>query len=319
MRVLGAALGAVGASVTMPPQVTAVLMITVAVVMTILGTRLTGLSPRIATWSPTLPMGLGRRLGLGDGGGGRLLGRPRRGPRRRLVLPALRLHPGRPDLRALDRLAALRRRDHGGRSRSGPRPGCSRSPASRSSCRARCARPSCGSSASSSSASPSSMPAPACGSRASPSRRSASARPRRLRSPARRRGGRRDAGAHDLPGRGRLQPGATCRSTRASRRAGRSSRPRASTCAASLVVPELGHPGPAPQGRRTRSTCPRCRRARSPTPARWGCTAGRITIVDRPTGARRRERGRRLIGPATRRRRSSDACALLPGSTRRTP
>jgi len=68
--VLGAALGAIGASVTMPPQVTAVLMIAVAVVMTILGTRLTGLSPRIATWSPTLPMGLGRQLGLADGGVG---------------------------------------------------------------------------------------------------------------------------------------------------------------------------------------------------------------------------------------------------------
>ncbi len=68
--VLGALLGAVGASVTMPPQVTAALMIAVAVVMTILGTRLTGLSPRIATWSPTLPMGLGRELGLGDGAGG---------------------------------------------------------------------------------------------------------------------------------------------------------------------------------------------------------------------------------------------------------
>jgi uncharacterized protein len=65
--VLGAALGALGASVVMPPQLTAVLMIAVAVVMTILGTRLTGLSPRIATWSPTLPMGIGRRLGLGDG------------------------------------------------------------------------------------------------------------------------------------------------------------------------------------------------------------------------------------------------------------
>ena len=68
--VLGAALGAVGASVTMPPQVTAVLMVTVALVMTILGTRLTGLSPRVATWSPTLPMGLGRSLGLDDGAGG---------------------------------------------------------------------------------------------------------------------------------------------------------------------------------------------------------------------------------------------------------
>ena len=65
--VLGAMLGALGASVAMPAQVTAVLMITVAIVMTILGTRLTGLSPRVATWSPTLPMGLGRRLGLGDG------------------------------------------------------------------------------------------------------------------------------------------------------------------------------------------------------------------------------------------------------------
>ncbi len=68
--VLGAALGALGASIVMPPQVTAVLMIAVAIVMTILGTRLTGLSPRVATWSPTLPMGLGRRLGLGDGSGG---------------------------------------------------------------------------------------------------------------------------------------------------------------------------------------------------------------------------------------------------------
>jgi sulfite exporter TauE/SafE/copper chaperone CopZ len=68
--VLGAVLGALGASVALPPQVTAALMIAVAVVMTILGTRLTGVSPRIAAWSPTLPMGLGRRLGLGDGAAG---------------------------------------------------------------------------------------------------------------------------------------------------------------------------------------------------------------------------------------------------------
>jgi sulfite exporter TauE/SafE/copper chaperone CopZ len=68
--VLGAVLGALGASVVMPPQVTAVLMIAVAVVMTMLGARLTGLSPRIATWSPTLPMGLGQQLGLADGGAG---------------------------------------------------------------------------------------------------------------------------------------------------------------------------------------------------------------------------------------------------------
>lgn len=62
--VLGALLGVVGASVTMPPRVTAVLMITVAVVMIIMGTRLTGLSPRIAAWSPTLPNGISKSLGL---------------------------------------------------------------------------------------------------------------------------------------------------------------------------------------------------------------------------------------------------------------
>jgi sulfite exporter TauE/SafE/plastocyanin domain-containing protein/copper chaperone CopZ len=66
----GAVLGAVGASVTMPPMLTAVLMVTVAVVMLLLGARLTGLSPRLAAWSPTLPMGLGGRLGLADGGAG---------------------------------------------------------------------------------------------------------------------------------------------------------------------------------------------------------------------------------------------------------
>jgi len=60
----GAVLGVVGASVTMPPQLTAMLMLSAAVVMTILGARLTGLSPRIAGWSPTLPLGIGARLGL---------------------------------------------------------------------------------------------------------------------------------------------------------------------------------------------------------------------------------------------------------------
>ena len=64
---LGAALGAIGAGVTMPPQLTAILMIGVALVMTLLGTRLTELSPRLAGWSPTLPMGLGARLGLTGG------------------------------------------------------------------------------------------------------------------------------------------------------------------------------------------------------------------------------------------------------------
>ncbi len=65
----GALLGALGASIAMPPQLTAILMISVGLVMLLLGTRLTGLSPRLAGWSPTLPMGLGRKLGLaGDGG-----------------------------------------------------------------------------------------------------------------------------------------------------------------------------------------------------------------------------------------------------------
>ena len=67
----GAVLGALGASIAMPPQVTAVLMLGVALVMLLVGTRLTGLSPRLAGWSPTLPMGLGRRLGLdGSAAGG---------------------------------------------------------------------------------------------------------------------------------------------------------------------------------------------------------------------------------------------------------
>ncbi|HJW22679.1 MAG TPA: sulfite exporter TauE/SafE family protein [Candidatus Limnocylindrales bacterium] len=65
----GMVLGALGASVRMPPLVTAVLMVGVAIVMTILGTRLTGLSPRIAGWSPTLPLGVSRSLGLGRTGG----------------------------------------------------------------------------------------------------------------------------------------------------------------------------------------------------------------------------------------------------------
>jgi len=62
----GALLGAIGASLTMPPAMTAALMIAAAVVMTLIGARLTGLSPRVATWSPTLPSSLARNLGLAD-------------------------------------------------------------------------------------------------------------------------------------------------------------------------------------------------------------------------------------------------------------
>ena len=65
--VLGAALGALGSSISLPTRVIAVLMIAVAIVMTLVGTRLTGLSPRIAAWSPTLPAGFARSLGLDTG------------------------------------------------------------------------------------------------------------------------------------------------------------------------------------------------------------------------------------------------------------
>jgi sulfite exporter TauE/SafE len=65
--VLGAVLGAVGATIALPPMLVATLMISVAILMTILGVRLTGLSPRIAAWSPTLPGGFGRRLGIEEG------------------------------------------------------------------------------------------------------------------------------------------------------------------------------------------------------------------------------------------------------------
>ena len=64
--VLGAALGALGARLAVPTGVQAALMLVVAVVMLVLGLRLTGLSPRAAGWSPTLPAGLARRLGLAE-------------------------------------------------------------------------------------------------------------------------------------------------------------------------------------------------------------------------------------------------------------
>lgn len=68
--VLGAALGAVGSVVMLPPLAVAALMIAVAVVMSIVGIRLAGVSPRVAAWAPTLPPGLARRLGIEDGAGG---------------------------------------------------------------------------------------------------------------------------------------------------------------------------------------------------------------------------------------------------------
>ncbi len=61
---LGAVLGAVGASITIPTWLLAAMMLTVGVVMGVLGVRLTELSPRMAGWSVTLPSSSSRRLAL---------------------------------------------------------------------------------------------------------------------------------------------------------------------------------------------------------------------------------------------------------------
>ena len=62
--VLGALLGALGSTMSLPTRVTGVLLLVVAAVMFLLGIRLTGVSPRVAAWSPRLPAGLGRVLGI---------------------------------------------------------------------------------------------------------------------------------------------------------------------------------------------------------------------------------------------------------------
>ena len=62
--VLGALLGALGSTMSLPTRLMAVLVLAVAVVMFLLGVRLTGISPRVAGWTPRLPGGLGRLLGL---------------------------------------------------------------------------------------------------------------------------------------------------------------------------------------------------------------------------------------------------------------
>ena len=66
--VLGAVLGAIGSAVTLPTRMMAVLVLAVAVVMSLLGIRLTGVSPRMAAWSPQLPSGLSHRLGMTSDG-----------------------------------------------------------------------------------------------------------------------------------------------------------------------------------------------------------------------------------------------------------
>jgi len=62
--VLGAALGLVGARVSIPTQVLAAMMLSVAFVMAVLGARLTELSPRVAGWTVSLPSSWAARLGL---------------------------------------------------------------------------------------------------------------------------------------------------------------------------------------------------------------------------------------------------------------
>jgi sulfite exporter TauE/SafE/copper chaperone CopZ len=63
---LGAALGALGAELVMPALLQGLLMVAVSVVMAILGVRLTGVSPRLAGWSPTLPRSWSKLFGATD-------------------------------------------------------------------------------------------------------------------------------------------------------------------------------------------------------------------------------------------------------------
>jgi sulfite exporter TauE/SafE len=62
--ILGAVLGGLGSMVGMPTRLMGALALAVAVVMILLGIRLTGISPRMAAWSPRLPAGLAGLLGL---------------------------------------------------------------------------------------------------------------------------------------------------------------------------------------------------------------------------------------------------------------
>lgn len=68
--VLGTLLGALGATLSLPTRATGFLVLAVAVVMALLGVRLTGISPRLAGWTPTLPAGFGRALGIDAAAGG---------------------------------------------------------------------------------------------------------------------------------------------------------------------------------------------------------------------------------------------------------
>lgn len=67
---LGGVVGALGSGLALDGVTLGVCMVVVGVVLVLLGLQLTQVSPRLATgWVPTLPAGLGRRLGLGAADG----------------------------------------------------------------------------------------------------------------------------------------------------------------------------------------------------------------------------------------------------------
>jgi sulfite exporter TauE/SafE/copper chaperone CopZ len=68
--ILGALLGLLGSSLSLPTRLMAILVLVVALVMFLLGVRLTGISPRMAAWSPKLPDGLARTIGINNAADG---------------------------------------------------------------------------------------------------------------------------------------------------------------------------------------------------------------------------------------------------------
>ena len=63
---LGSLLGVIGASVSLPTRLMGALVLAVAIVMALLGLRLTEVSPRLGAWTVTLPGGVARALGVQD-------------------------------------------------------------------------------------------------------------------------------------------------------------------------------------------------------------------------------------------------------------
>jgi sulfite exporter TauE/SafE len=70
----GALLGAVGSAAWLPGSAIAAAALVAAVVMGLLGVRLSGVSPRVSGWTPTLPGGRSERLALGRGRGAAVAG-----------------------------------------------------------------------------------------------------------------------------------------------------------------------------------------------------------------------------------------------------